>query len=359
MGVQARGRGFSDSSPLRLGVLGTGQRGSQLLAVARDCPGVCIAALVDGEPQSLARARRLARPDEPRVGRSLSLITDMAAGSALDALIIATPPHLHAEQAVEALRAGLHVYLEKPLALTAGDCHRVYDEAIQGASRGQVFQIGFQRRYSPRYRAAVEAVRRGQAGEVRFIRAQWHTTGDPGRRKPWYHRRELSGDSILEQACHQIDVFNWVYGSTPLRACGLGGVRSEVGDASARCTRDHFALVLEYPGGGKVELSQFSGTVPDRRFSGVYELIFGERLGIDPGNGLAWDRQGKVVELGPSGGNETRLAFEGFVGHIRAGEPSRAGIRVAVEATLAAILGREALDSGRVVAWDEWTERGT
>jgi hypothetical protein len=150
-----------------------------------------------------------------------------------------------------------------------------------------------------------------------------------------------------------MDVFNWVFDALPIQACGLGGTNRFEDDPPGRSIRDHYGLVIEYPGGAKVHHSHLTYAVPDRRFSGVYELVFGERLGIDLGNALAWDRSGKTVELSRQGGSDTALALEGFLGHICRRERSTAGADVGYRATMVSLLGLKALDGGRVAGWEE------
>lgn len=338
---------------IRWGIVGTGERGSQLLSLALQLPNVQVAALCEIHPQNLQRARELAKAHKPLITADLEKVLELGRKGDMDALLIATPPHLHASQALAALEAGVHLYLEKPLALSAGDCGRVFQAARQAEARGQVFQIGLERRYNPRYLAAIEAIRRGDAGRILFVRAQWHTLGEPPRQKGWYYQREKSGDLVVEQACHQMDVFNWVFGAVPLAACGLGGIHRREEESPGRSIRDHYGLILEYPGGGKVELSHLTYAVPDRRFSGIYELVFGENLGIDLANALAWDRHGKVIELTRQGGSDTRLALEAFFRHVRGQEKPAASPQVGYQATLASLLGLQALDTGRLARWEE------
>ncbi len=351
----SRGGAAHGAAELRVGFLGVGERGLQLLPAFLGCEGVRAAAIADVAPPNRARAldvvRQRAPDSQPLVTESAERLLELVGRGALDAIVIATPPFRHAEHAVAALRAGAHVYLEKPMGLTLAESTEIRDEARRGRERGQVFQLGFQRRYNPRYLAGIEAIRSGRAGEILFVRAQWHNLGDPAGRKAWYYQREKSGDLLLEQSCHQLDVCNWVFDAHPARACGFGGTNRFVDEPPGRTIRDHYGLTLEYPCGGKVSYSQVSYAIPDRRFSGVYELVFGTRLGIDLWNGLAWDRSGKTVSLGAPGGNDTRIAVESFVDHVRRGEESRAGADVGFEATVSALLCLEALDTGRVVDW--------
>src|ERR1041385_7601588 len=291
LGIQVRAgegnAGAAPGEPVRLAIVGAGDRGTQLLGAVLRIPGVRIAAIADPDPARLRRAADIAHEHAPLLTTDSGVALER---SSADAVLIASPVHLHRDHAVGALEAGKHVYLEKPMALNAVDSRAVLAAAEEGERRGQVFQVGFQRRYNPRYLSSIALIRSGQAGRVLFVRAQWHSTGTPSRTgKSWFFRREKSGDIVLEQACHQMDVFNWVFGAPPERACGLGGT-SLLDDLPGRDIRDHYGLSLQYPGGGMVHFSHLSYAIPDRRFAGVYELVFGQRLGVDLANAIAWDR---------------------------------------------------------------------
>ena len=354
IGVRA---GAGDGTELRVGFVGVGERGMQLLSLALDAPAVRVVAIADASPQARLRARDVVRNRhrgaEPLIAQGIERLVELAGAGKIDAVVIATPPFLHRDHATAALRAGFHVYLEKPLGLSVDECVAVRDEAQQAASRGQVFQIGLQRRYNPRYLAGIDMIRSGRAGQVLFVKAQWHNLGNPARRKNWFYRREKSGDIVLEQASHQMDVFNWVFDALPTAACGFGGINRFVGEPDGRSVRDHYGLTLDYPCGGKVNYSHLSYAIPDRRFSGVYELVFAERVGIDLWNGLAWDRSGKSIPLDAPGGSDSRFALEGFFGHIRNGERPAADVDAGFFATAASLLSLKALDTGSVARWNE------
>jgi myo-inositol 2-dehydrogenase/D-chiro-inositol 1-dehydrogenase len=343
--------GDPEGRPIGLGFIGVGDRGTQLLGSALRLPGTRVLGIADVDPAHLKRGADVAREHGPRLTTDWEALLDE---KDLEAVFIASPVYLHTQHGLAALRAGKHVYLEKPMALTGADCLAVERAALEAEERGQVFQIGFQRRYNPRYRSSVEAIRKGQAGKILFVRAQWHSTGSPARgNKPWYFRRDRSGDIVVEQACHQMDVFNWVFGAPPVQACGLGGANLSPEERPGRDIRDHYGLVLEYPGGGKVHYSHLSFSIPDRRFAGVYELVFGEKLGIDLANAVAWDRAGKTLELSSESGNDTQLAVEGFLRSIRLGQRPAADAEVGKLATLTSLLALKALDTGRTVRWGD------
>jgi predicted dehydrogenase len=334
----------------RLGFVGLGDRGRDLLARALACREARVVGLCDPDPGKLKRALDMARAHRPKGYTDCRALFD---SGDVEAVFISTPVYLHHKHTVAALAAGKHVYCEKPMAATAGECREVLDACREAEASGQLYQIGLQRRYSPRYRDSLRFIQEGGAGKILFVRAQWHAVGAARKSKPWLFRREKSGDIVLEQACHQFDIFNWIFAATPVAACGLGGSHGLAEGPPDTNTLDHYGAVLEYPGGCKVHYSHLTYAVPERRFSGIYELAFGERAGVDLTNGLAWDRSGRTRQLSREGGNETQLAVAGFLRSLIRGERPGASADVGFRATLAALLCRRALECDRRVAWED------
>jgi len=364
IGLPSQARAGSGSE-VRLGLIGLGDRGRHLLEALRALPrehgAPCsrVTALCDVNPKHLRRALEHFRDTGPSSlrPRGYSNYRALLDDPDVDAVVIATPVHLHAEQTVTALAAGKHTYTEKPLAHTVEACAEVARAARQAQDCRRTLQVGLQRRYSPRYRRSIDCVHSGEAGRVLFVRAQWHAAGNPPKDKPWLFDVEKSGGMVLEQACHQFDVFNWLLRSTPLKACGLGGTSRFLGVPPRRNTMDHYGVVLEYPGGAHVQLSHLSFALPDRRFSGIYELVFAEKLGLDLSNAVAWSETGAtrqlLLEAGPPGWSDTQLAMKGFLDSIALGRTPEAGLDSGIHSALTAILCQRALESGRVVEWKE------
>ncbi len=362
------------AAELRLGFIGLGDRGRQLLGAVLACarsgegPRVRVAGLCDVHPKHLERALDLFRDGAEAGGRprGFSNYRALLDEKDVDAVIIATPVHLHAPQSITSLAAGKHVYCEKPMGLEPGECREVLLAARRAEKSGRVFQTGFQRRYSPRYRASMRFVHSGEAGRLLFVRAQWHATGNLPKDKPWIFRREKSGGAAVEQACHQFDIFNWLFQAPPVRACGFGGLDRFRDEPPGRDTMDHYGTVIEYPGGIKVQLSHLSFAIPDRRFSGIYELAFAERMGIDLSNAVVWPEGGATRQLVADGSplgsqSDTQLAVRSFFDAAGAGRvpEAEAGAEAAYRATLAALLCQRALDSGQVAHWKEIEPSGT
>lgn len=153
-----------------------------------------VAALCDIKPDRLDRAATLAAGDQPK---TFTDYRELLAGADIDAVFIATPCNLHVEMAVAALRAGKHVYLEKPVGITAESIQLLLDEARKAKP---LLYFGQQRRYSERLRKTIEIIHKGVAGEPIMIKAQRHTWRDLDHHGPsadWFFFVERSGDVIV------------------------------------------------------------------------------------------------------------------------------------------------------------------
>jgi len=150
----------------------------------------------------------------------------------LDGVVISTPNHLHADQAVACLERGLPVALEKPLATTRRDCERIID--AERANNGRTL-IGFVLRSSPFYAKIHELLASGAIGQVVSIQADEL----PGlgvtsimHRSPWRRYQATSGGAMLEKSCHDLDILNWMMGCRPVSLNCYGGRMIFVGNPS-------------------------------------------------------------------------------------------------------------------------------
>ena len=179
------------TSPLRIGVIGMGERGTQLAREAIACPDTELAAVSD------VYARRLddARPLAPQA-RHYGDYRQMLADPSIDAVLIATPQHLHAEGFIAAIAAGKHVYQEKAMALTVGDAKRMRAAyAESGAKR--VVQVGHQTCSSGHVTDASNYLASGGVGQVTAIRARMYRNtphGKPQWTRPVYP--DMTPDTI-------------------------------------------------------------------------------------------------------------------------------------------------------------------
>jgi len=167
-------RVLGSNERIRLGVIGAGQRGTELVHQARACADVEIAALADVYNKRIEDARHLV-PGAPAYSDYRRLLDDPT----IDAVIIATPQHLHCEQFVHALEAGKHVYQEKTLAFTLDEARRM--RAAYRSAPKAVVQVGHQSCSSGQIRDAVDFLATGQLGKITAIRMHWYRNTPRGK----------------------------------------------------------------------------------------------------------------------------------------------------------------------------------
>ena len=173
--------------------------------------------------------------------------------SKLDAVVIETPPYFHTQHASDAVDAGKHVYLAKPIAVDAPGCLAIADAGKRASAKKQVFLVDFQTRADENFRNAVGQVHQGAIGPLVLVEACYPWSGG-GRGTPpataeeklrhWYYVLPLSGDFIVEQSIHSLDMATWIINADPIRARGTGGHKVR----PANSIYDHFAITYWFPG---------------------------------------------------------------------------------------------------------------
>ncbi|MDW8310153.1 MAG: Gfo/Idh/MocA family oxidoreductase [Verrucomicrobiales bacterium] len=194
----------------------------------------------------------------------------------VQAVIIATPTHLHREIAVAALQAGKHVYCEAPLAHTIEDA-RAIAQAARNAP-GRFFQAGLQQRCDPQRHWLLPFVRSGALGRFALARAQWHkkqswrgTSPNPEREKAmnWRLRRETSPGLVGEIGIHALDQAGWFLNDRPVAVTGFGSIAFWRDDG--RDVPDTVQVVVEYASGVRL---LYDATLANS-FDGEYEMYYG------------------------------------------------------------------------------------
>ena len=257
--------GSQANSAVRLGLLGCGGRGLSVTGSFLRNTGAVVTAIGDIFPDNLENGKKrldeistkLGKPaiDPARMFKGPNAYQQLFASTDVDALYIATPPYFHPMHLEAALASGKHVYLEKPVAVDVPGAKKVME--LGDRAKGKVsLAVGFQIRHASPY---VELARRIHAGEIgqpvsgqvhyfasAIGRPDWPQATPPERRlRNWVHDKVLSGDIIVEQNVHIIDVTNWMLRNHPVKAVGWGGRagRTDQGDCWS-----HFNCVFTYPG---------------------------------------------------------------------------------------------------------------
>jgi myo-inositol 2-dehydrogenase / D-chiro-inositol 1-dehydrogenase len=342
----------AQSSPhdaIRVAFIGVGNRGAYLLQHTLKAPNVRVVALCDINPETLQAVMERAR----EAGHTPEAYSDhrkMLERKDIDAVFIATPTDSHKDIAIAALELGKHVYAEKPMALTPEEC-RIVSNAAQSAKG--IYQAGFQLRYDPRRRVSMEFIGQGGIGDVLYCQGYRHT-GDLPRETAWYFNAARSGDNIVEQACHILDLFAGAINTNPVRAYGSGGINLYKDVPPGRTTMDNYSVIYDFPGDVRVVFSHIYFDPPG--FSGIKERVYGSRGAIDLAT-ATWvelsKRGDNKLEV-PEQGDSTYLSIAAFLENARnRRQPATNNAESARRSTLMAMMGRTSIYEKRVVTWEE------
>jgi myo-inositol 2-dehydrogenase/D-chiro-inositol 1-dehydrogenase len=351
--------GSQANSAIEIGIIGCGGRGNFIGGFFVEYTGARVAALHDPFQDRLEATQQKLRASGARLYRGLEGYRELVQ-SRLDAVAVMSPPYFHPEQVASAIDAGKHIFLAKPVAVDVPGCQSI---AASGArAKGKVsFLVDFQTRAQPVFQEAAARVHRGEIGTPVLVHVYYHAgrlrpqakpgmPADEARLRNWVFDKALSGDIIVEQNVHVLDVANWYVQAHPLKAIGTGGrkARVDVGDCW-----DHFVVSYWYPNDVKAGFSsaQFlrgyndlcirlygsAGTV-DSHYNGAVNIT-----GDHPWKGSERDdtfRQGAITNV------------KNFVESIRSGK-FLDNAEESVQSTLTAVLGRMASYQERAVTWDE------
>jgi predicted dehydrogenase len=260
--------------PVRVGLAGAGRQGRAILAELAAFEGVSVSAVCDVVPERLSSGLRRVQG-----AAGFASVEELLDGAELDALIVATPTHLHLAPCLAALERGLAVYCEAPLAHTAEDCREL---ARAARASGKAFQVGYQARSNPIYALARSFLRSGSLRDLVLLRAQHHKKTEwttPGatpeleRALNWRLDPEVSLGLLGEVGSHQLDAFHWFLGRYPRSVRGSGAVLAW---HDGREVADTARAVLAFDGG--LELA-YSATIGNS-YEGQYELFAGTMAAI-------------------------------------------------------------------------------
>ena len=218
------------AKPLRLGVIGPGSRGQEVMRQFLHLPGVSVRAVCDVYPPRQQEVNRL-------VGAEVPFITkyqDLLSRTDLDALLIASPLAFHAEHVIAASKTGLPIYGEKALAFKPAECQLVVDQLVKNKT---LYQVGHQYRYASWAQESFRRIKAGQIGRPTHIYAYWHRNGNWRRPVPahdpdgrlehlinWRLYRESSGGLVTELGSHHLDMANWIFGEIPSSVIGTSSI---------------------------------------------------------------------------------------------------------------------------------------
>jgi len=379
--------GSPANSSVQLGIIGCGGRGTHVASSFVNNTAARVVAIAElfedrlGEGNkhfnelSSQKQHPLLKPSNCFLGSKSHL--KLLESKEVDAVLIATPPFLHPEHLKAAVEAGKHVYCEKPVAVDVHGCQRVI-WAGQKAGDRLSLAVGFQIRHATPYVEMVRRIHDGAIGEIVLGQAYYFggalnlppfpkATPDELRLRHWAHDRVLSGDILVEQGIHVVDICNWVLKAHPIKATGYGGRK---GRSDAGNCWGHYGVNFEYP--DNVHVS-FQSTQFDPGFGDVCERFFGtEGISESHYTGGVFIQGENVWDSGVARGTAEEVskkdwasgAFKSaledadpnkekaFIESIQSGKfinEAQAG----AESALSAILGRTAAYTGEEVSWNK------
>jgi predicted dehydrogenase len=278
-------------------------------------------------------------------------------------VIMATPPHFRPAHLRAAVEAGKHVFLEKPVAVDGAGVRSVIESGEMAKAKKLAIGAGTMRRRENGSRELVHRIKEGAIGEIIACEAiwssdeLWYVKREPGwsdmeyQMRNWLYYTWLSGDFIVEQFVHNMDIINWVLGAHPKRAFAMGGRQARVAPHFGNIY-DHFTIEYQYPNGIRCFAMDRHTNGSAGRIEEVFLGVKGlGRFGLFGGWGI-YPREGTVWRFRDPNNNPYQLEHAELIESIRTGQPINEAKQLA-ESTLTVIMGRESAYSGQFVEWED------
>jgi predicted dehydrogenase len=371
---------------VKIGVIGVGSRGLYQVQQLMMTEGARITCFCDNYQPNFEKAQQVIGPD----ARGYTDYREMLSAEQVDAIIIAAPLHEHMRMTVDALDAGNHVFCEKAMAMDYEQCNQMI---LAWERTGRILYIGHQRIFNTRILQAVKEIEDGGIGEVTQIRAYWHRNNDWRRPVPsphlerkinWRLYHEYSRGLMTELACHHLQVTNWVLKDKPDFVMGSGSINNW---KDGREVFDNVNLVYHYPSGSHVI---YDSLVSNRKYGmeiqaqgplGTIEMEKGYRYSEQPTpapgiiqlikniendifngipiGGSSWVPEGPVNDKGTylldrlleTDGSDVQM--ESFVSDVRNNRVDPWITRQGFYASIATLMGFEAMMNHRIETWPE------
>jgi predicted dehydrogenase len=282
-------------------------------------------------------------------------------------VILASPPHFRPVHFKATVEAGKHLFMEKPAAVDVPGIRMVMEAGELATQKGIGVAAGTQRRHRKSYQVTIQRIQEGALGEILYGKCYWNggqiwvIDRQPGwsdmewQMRNWNYFTWLSGDHIVEQHVHNLDIMNWVFQAHPVKATSaLGGRQVRTGERHGHIF-DHFAVEYEYPNG----ITMFSQC---RQINGCRTII-GEEVVGTLGSSNCQDRielkgDEKAWRHRERDSNPYQQEHQDLIDSIGAGKPINEAQAVA-ESTMTGIIGREAAYSGQPIEWEQAMQSNT
>lgn len=356
--------GGINTSKIKVGLIGCGGRGRGALKNFKDAAQLLgieveVVAVADAFQDRMQLALNQNQLDA-KVGHFGFDAYHKVVGSDAEVVLMATPPNFRPVHFKACIEAGKHCFVEKPVAVDPGGCRSIIETGELARKKGLCVVAGTQRRHDQKYLELIEKIKAGAIGEVVGGAIYWNMgtlwtfkrTPDMSNRdflaRNWLNFTEMSGDHIVEQHVHQLDVMNWIMGRPPKALIGYGGcARREIANGNQF---DFFNINIDYGDGISIHSQS-------RQIDGCYNRV-GETFRGTDGYTTGTKTTGKEVSIKPITTDAPSMIQEhvDLLRGIRGkGGPINRSREVA-EATLLAIGGRMSAYSGKLIRWSDLTE---
>ena len=368
----------SVTNAIKIGLVGCGGRGTGAAAQAlqADDYGTLTAMAdvfqerIDDSLENLGRVRKGVLADRLKVEKQSQFTGldayDKLVHSGVDVVLLATPPGFRPMHLDACIRAGKHVFCEKPVAVDSFGIRQVMATVDAAKQKNLALVAGFCWRYNQTIKATFDQIANGAIGDIVHYYATYYTS--PVKPMPaastrpagmsdvewqirnWYNFTWTCGDSLVEQAVHSVDKVAWAMKDQPPVSCvAVGGrqIPAEGGNIF-----DHFSVNYLYPNDVRAEVAnrQSEGCYNENAdyimgTKGVCTIGRGPTPRITGANPWAYEKQGNEIDM-------YQVEHNALFASIRQGKPINDGVRMATS-TLLALMGRMAAYTGQTITWEQ------
>ncbi|MFY9255457.1 MAG: Gfo/Idh/MocA family oxidoreductase [Fuerstiella sp.] len=369
----------SKSDVINIGIVGAGGRGGGALNDSLSInENIKLIAVADLHRESGERVRKIMTDrhgeskvaiDDSKIYEGLDAYQKVLNDPAVDVVLLTTSPGFRPYHIAEAVKAGKHVFAEKPTCVDPAGyrvCLAAHEEAEKN---GTAIVTGTQYRRQTNYMGVVQQIRDGAIGDIVSATTRYCSSGIWYKNRKegvsdaeyqlnnWMHFIWLSGDQITEQAVHNIDTLNWVMDSAPESAYGSGGRFTRPDDSQMW---DSMSIDYVYPGNRVLSFMcrQIPGAKGDNG-SVIYgtkgtayigAMSSGSRI-VDRSGNEVWSMKGSIADA-------YKQEHKDLIDSIRAGKPI-VELKQTADSSLTAVMGRMAAYTGQEVTWDFVTKEST
>ena len=354
---------------VRYGVIGTGMMGVEHIENLLALDGAVVRAVCDPHPPSLEAARSSLSAQAGPAAAEFSDHRALLDADLCDAVVVATPNNLHVGPVLDAVDAGLHVLVEKPLCTTVEDCRTLLG-ATEG--RGPVVWVGLEYRYMPPVSRLVDEVRNGSVGTLRMLAIREHRFPFLTKVHHWNRFSANTGGTLVEKCCHYFDLMNLIVGTRPVRVYASGGQDvnhlDEVYDGRPSDILDNAYVVVDYDGGVRamLDLCMFAeATLNQEELVAVGDA--GKVEAFIPESTIRIGRRGEhwIGSVSDEPVHDPRVRHEGlhhgssylehvdFLDAVRSGGPPKVTVEDGMWAVAMGLAAHRSIDEGRPIGMAE------